>query len=262
MTAGPRWDDLAPRVASGAAMAVVGALAIWAGGWWFTLLVAAVCGLIVWELARMISPQPAMVPWLLGLGGFGALLLAVPLGGWGLPLLLLPALAGVWLLTRDLYLWAVFATAVPLAGYGLAGLRESAGLIWILWLVAVVVATDIAGYFAGRALGGPKLWPRVSPKKTWSGTAGGWVAAAAVGLVFAAVTAGGAGLVLISVVVSVASQAGDIAESAVKRRFGVKDSSGLIPGHGGVWDRFDALLGAALAVMLLALIADLPAMRF
>lgn len=262
MTAGPKWDDLAPRLVSAAAIALAGGLAIWAGGGWFTLLVAAVCGLVLWELARMVGPHPALVPVLLGLIGGVALLLAVPLGAWGLPLLLVPALAGLWLLPRDLYLWAGFALAIPLAGYGLAGFRDAAGVLWVLWLVAAIIATDVAGYFAGRALGGPKLWPRVSPKKTWSGTIAGWLAAAAVGLVFAALTAAGAGLVWLSVVVSVAGQIGDIAESAVKRRFGVKDSSALIPGHGGVWDRFDALLGAALVMLLLAMIADLPAMRF
>src|SRR5690606_1989766 len=103
---------------------------------------------------------------------------------------------------------------------------------WLFWLVFVVIATDVAGYFAGRAFGGPKFWPGVSPKKTWSGTAAGWMAAALVGAVFLSITTAGRDLIWISACVAFASQLGDIAESAVKRRMGVKDSSALILGHG------------------------------
>ena len=117
----------------------------------------------------------------------------------------------------------------------------------------MVIATDVAGYFVGRIVGGPKFWPKVSPKKTWSGTVGGWVAAAAVGAFF-----GGWPLILVSVVTSFFSQMGDAAESAIKRRTGVKDSSNLIPGHGGLMDRFDALMGASLFIMLVGAIVGLP----
>jgi phosphatidate cytidylyltransferase len=113
------------------------------------------------------------------------------------------------------------------------------------------VVSDVAGYFAGKALGGPKFWPGISPKKTWSGTAAGWAGAACVGAAFARPLEAGAVLIPVSVLVAFAGQMGDIAESAVKRMQGVKDSSALIPGHGGVLDRFDAMLGAALAVGLM-----------
>ena len=115
----------------------------------------------------------------------------------------------------------------------------------------VVVVTDVAGYFAGRIIGGPKFWPAVSPKKTWAGTTAGWLAAAVVGVVFGIGSGVMGTLVLASVLLSFASQLGDIAESAIKRRVGVKDSSTLIPGHGGLLDRFDGMLGAALALLLL-----------
>ena len=118
----------------------------------------------------------------------------------------------------------------------------------VFWLIAVVVTTDIAGYFAGRIIGGPKFWPRVSPKKTWSGTVAGWIAAAAVGALFAGAL--GNGIIWLSVLVSFAGQMGDAAESALKRSKGVKDASALIPGHGGVFDRFDAMMGAALFITL------------
>jgi phosphatidate cytidylyltransferase len=106
----------------------------------------------------------------------------------------------------------------------------------------VVLASDVAGYFAGRVLGGPKFWPHVSPKKTWSGTVAGWVLAALVGWAFMGPLGADAGLIGASVLLAFAGQMGDIAESAIKRRRGVKDSSDLIPGHGGVLDRFDALI--------------------
>ena len=125
----------------------------------------------------------------------------------------------------------------------------------------MVVVTDVAGYFAGRMIGGPKFWPKVSPKKTWSGTAAGWVGAALIGALFLSFTNAGRDLIWISAVLAFASQMGDIAESALKRRMGVKDSSALIPGHGGLFDRFDGLLGAALLMLLVALIVDVPEVR-
>ena len=120
-------------------------------------------------------------------------------------------------------------------------------------MLLCVIATDVAGYFVGRIVGGPKFWPRVSPKKTWSGTVGGWVAAIIVGAAFDMFFVQvGPEIILLSVAVSFAGQMGDIAESAFKRRMGVKDASALIPGHGGYWDRFDALLGASLFMILMA----------
>ncbi|MES2549277.1 MAG: phosphatidate cytidylyltransferase, partial [Pseudomonadota bacterium] len=155
---------------------------------------------------------------------------------------------------RDRRLAGAYALAIMLAGYGLIDLRETGGGPMILWLVAVVVASDVLGYFAGRMLGGPKFWERVSPKKTWSGTVAGWIGAGLVGLVM--VLAAGASwlLVPLSALVAFAGQLGDIAESWVKRRAGVKDASNLIPGHGGVLDRFDAMIGAVVAVLALGLL--------
>jgi phosphatidate cytidylyltransferase len=110
-------------------------------------------------------------------------------------------------------------------------------------------------------IGGPKFWPAISPKKTWSGTVAGWIAAAVVGMVFLRFTTAGPDLPWISAALSLASQMGDIAESAIKRRMGVKDSSHLIPGHGGLLDRFDGLLGASLLMLLVALIVIVPEVR-
>ncbi len=134
----------------------------------------------------------------------------------------------------------------------------------LFWLLLVVWATDIGAYAAGRAIGGPKLWPSVSPKKTWAGLLGGMVAAAAAGAGVAHYS--GASVVLlagISAALAVVAQAGDLAESSVKRYFGVKDSSGLIPGHGGVLDRLDGLLAASpvVAVLYLAMRSGLDQWR-
>lgn len=249
MSGSARWHDLAPRVVSGVTLAAGGALILWLGGWVFTLAACLVCGVMAWEASRMFAgPAPVQDGALSAAAVFLAALLQ---GLFVLPLLGASALVAAGRAGRDKGLCLVFHLWLLLAVMALIVLRNDAGLAVALWLVAVVVATDVAGYFAGRILGGPKFWPAISPKKTWSGTVAGWVAAAAVGLVFAPPTGAGVALVPVSVLVAFAGQMGDIAESAVKRRAGVKDSSSLIPGHGGLLDRFDALLGAAVAAVLL-----------
>lgn len=249
MSVTARWSDLAPRVVSGLVMFVLGAAAIWLGGVVFGAVVAVLSGLMVWEGARMFAAPDA--------GRSGVLAAAaVALSLWlpglvVLPLLLAATLVTVSAVDRErgpffaLTLWAL------LGCYAMGQLRAEAGVIWVLWLVAIVVVSDVAGYFAGRSLGGPKFWPRISPKKTWSGTIAGWVGAGIIGAVFAGPTGAGLALIPVSIVVGFAGQMGDIAESAVKRLREVKDSSNLIPGHGGVLDRFDAMLGAALVVVIL-----------
>jgi phosphatidate cytidylyltransferase len=128
--------------------------------------------------------------------------------------------------------------------------RPEDGLATLLWVLALVWATDSGAYIAGRGLGGPKLAPRISPNKTWAGLIGGMIAAAGVGLVAAFLVSDVAAWIaaLLSAALAVVEQAGDLFESAVKRHFGVKDSSRLIPGHGGVLDRVDGLLAVSLAV--------------
>jgi phosphatidate cytidylyltransferase len=254
-----RWGDLRTRVISAAVMVAVGAAEIWLGGPSFSALVVALSALMLWELATITAPVQRRRPVTLALAGGLCLTLAVamPPGLWTAALLV-PALALALTPRRDRRISAGYGAAVMLAGYGLIALRMEQGTPAILWLVAVVVASDVLGYFAGRMLGGPKFWPRISPKKTWSGTIAGWIGAAAVGAGFVAAGMAGPGLILLSPLVAFAGQMGDIAESWIKRRTGVKDSSNLIPGHGGVMDRFDALTGAVVAVMLLGLLFDLP----
>lgn len=238
-----RWADLGPRIISALVLAAVGLGAVWQGGAVFAALVAIACGAILWEVARMLAPgQPGPGQTLAVLGAL-AVLLAVfqPFAyAWlGIPVLAL--LAGA-LGGGEKPRAAIYVFWVLFAGVGLVALR-GLGLHVILWLVALVVASDVLGYFAGRIIGGPKFWPKVSPKKTWAGTVAGWLGAGVVGWFF--MSSLGPGAVWLSVILAFASQMGDAAESALKRHAGVKDSSALIPGHGGVFDRFDALLGAA-----------------
>ena len=254
-----RWSDLATRVASGVVMVVVGFGALWIGGVVFYVFVALLCAAMVWELVRMLAPEKHQTAFQLGGLAGVAVLLSVFLPIWFvLPILLAPALVGFSQMPQNRALFMVFATVVLLAGFGLISVRDDLGLVWMLWLVLVVVITDISGYFAGRMIGGPKFWPRFSPKKTWSGTAAGWVGAGVIGLVFAQITGAGVGLIAISVAVSFASQMGDIAESAIKRKVGIKDSSNLIPGHGGLLDRFDGMLGAAVFLLVFGQFIGFP----
>jgi phosphatidate cytidylyltransferase len=152
--------------------------------------------------------------------------------------------------------WAVAGPLYAgLPAIALAAVRAAPSGLWlVVFLFAVVWSTDIAAYFTGRAIGGPKLWPAVSPKKTWSGALGGLLAGAVAGVIVAA-AAGAPRLwpvFLVGAVLSIASQGGDLFESSLKRRFGVKDSGWIIPGHGGLLDRVDGLVAAAAAAALVA----------
>lgn len=258
MSDASKWSDLAPRVMSGVAMALAAAVDIWIGGLVFRLTVIALCGLMLWEAARMFGAEQSAALRIGALGAgaftlatFAPFMLVVPL-------LLAAALVGAGQVARERGLFTPFAGWILVAAFSVWALREQAGVIWVAWLALVVIVSDVAGYFAGRMLGGPKFWPRISPKKTWSGTIAGWGAAALVGLCFAGPTQAGMALVPISMLVAFAGQMGDILESFIKRRLGVKDSSNLIPGHGGVLDRLDALLGAAMLVMILWFLRALP----
>jgi phosphatidate cytidylyltransferase len=257
-----RFPDLATRLGSGAVLAAVGIAAIWAGGLWFEGLAVAAATVMIWELARMQAPGDRAGSYALAVLALAALLVSHFLPGpWALAPLLAPGLAAMALRRPGALVFAAYGTAVLLAAHGLVAFRADYGGLWLAWLVAVVVVTDVAGYFAGRLIGGPKFWPSVSPKKTWAGILAGWAGGALVGFVFLGFTTAGRDLPWISAALSFASQLGDIAESAIKRRAGVKDSSQLIPGHGGLLDRFDALLGGALFMLVVSFFVVVPVAR-
>lgn len=251
MTFAAQWTDLRVRILSGLAVLAVGLSAVWCGGIPVRLLASGAAGLMIWELARMQAPDRPAEARLSG--ALATVALAAVLWRhdvcW-MVVLLLPA-AGLLLMPgRDRLLHAIYAALLMLACYAFVAFREGFGLAFALWLLLIVVASDVLGYFGGRIIGGPKFWPRLSPKKTWSGTVSGWAGAAVVGLAFAALYREPVNLVVLSVLTAFAAQMGDIAESWIKRRAGVKDSSALIPGHGGVLDRFDALIGASVFILL------------
>lgn len=251
------WDDLKPRAISAVVMAVVGAGAVWAGGIWFTAVIAICSGIMVWELVRMIAPDFGSEA--LQAGVIATIVLLSTLF---LPdaltaiFLVLPAVVLLNALKTKRLIYFSYTLLILVAGYVFIALRQQdLGLVWLAWVLLIVITSDLAGYLAGRLLGGPKFWPRVSPKKTWSGTIAGWIGAAIVGFImFSSVQ-----LALASMLVAFAAQMGDIAESAIKRKCGVKDSSNLIPGHGGFLDRFDGMLGAAALVFVLMLLTDFMA---
>lgn len=246
--------DLKIRLVSALVLMAVTVGAVWAGGIVFAALAALAAGLILYEWAAMVGPfsirvadKAAIVftafsvfaairdP-VASLGGLAAVAAALVIAGQMDPAL------------RRLGFGVLYAGLPGLAAVVLRndGGEDSFGLAAIAYVCAVVWATDSAAYFAGRLTGGPKLWPRVSPKKTWSGALGGLAAAIAAGVAVGAL-AGLSSLAilgLIAAALSIVSQAGDLFESAMKRRSGVKDSGWIIPGHGGIMDRVDGLVVA------------------
>lgn len=275
-------NNLIVRTASALVLIPLVITAAYLGHPWFDLLVIFFAGIMAWEWSRIAGrrrnpddPQPAarlaVNNWapasLLSIAIVLIILLIdrfpeyIPLGisSW---ILIVAGAFGAVLVTwpghRRRSLWfglGILYVAVP--AMAMLWVRDdpvtSQGIQLLCWILALVIATDTGAYAAGRSLGGPKLAPRISPNKTWSGLLGGIVAAALVGLI--------AGLILnlpsiwklmiLSSGLAVIEQVGDLAESAFKRRFGMKDSSHIIPGHGGVLDRVDGLLAVSVAVAAL-----------
>ena len=260
-----KFSDLKVRILSAVVLMVFAAAMIVAGGHFVAELVALGVALMLWEYRRFLVPDMTLTDprlWLycgLGIAVVGVLeIISVP-AALGVAAI---GMAIVALVERRNALWLAPGLAYIALGLSImilirAGLDN--GLARILWIILVVIAADVGGYFAGRIFGGPKLWPRVSPKKTWAGSIGGIVLAGLMGAIF---WIGGwipqPQIVLTSALIAAASQAGDLLESWIKRRYGVKDSSSLIPGHGGLLDRFDGLLGALWAYGLLALAGIVP----
>lgn len=264
------WSDLSSRVASGLLMALAALASAWFGGPIFALfwMVAALAVLAEW--LAMVTGAWAVAPPLFV--GFVAIVAAVLLAHLGYTLAsaaaALAGLAIVFLLLRGRPHATLAALGVPYAAATAVPaviLRADPleGGLAIAFLFAVVWGTDIMAYFTGRTLGGPKLWPAVSPKKTWSGFLGGtfFGAGAGVGVAFVAGLTELPVIFGIGVALAVISQGGDLLESSLKRQFGVKDASRLIPGHGGVMDRLDGFIAAGLLAVVIGLLRDplLPA---
>ena len=265
-----RWSGLGLRVLTGALLAPPVLLAVYLGPPYSDALLIVAGGIAAWEWTRLCrqghwdlcvsiavasvvlsvaaaaSGAPTVAGWLAAAGAMAVLLCAARKGAQA---------EAAWASLGVAYLAPAFLAFQWLRGQGDGGLGNGGladeGLWTVMWLIALVWATDVGAYFAGRQLGGPKLLPAVSPKKTWAGLGGGMLAAAGVGLVAAELGRGvsvgpGWALALASAALAIVAQLGDLLESSLKRRFGVKDSSALIPGHGGLLDRIDGLLSVVL----------------
>ncbi len=258
-------SDLKIRALSALVLAPIVLGAVWLGDLPFLLMIAVAIILMACEWARLTcAPNWYIEGCILAVSGVAAAQLIVQSGETSgvlqISLVCVTILAGMsligfmgWVRGEQLR-WRLLG--VPYISLGPASLvwlrgQENVGLTLILWLLLVIWAMDIGAYFAGRAIGGPKLAPRVSPNKTWAGLIGGMTSAAIVGGAVASVSGFRPVLLLavVSALLGAWSQAGDIAESYVKRHFGVKDMSNLIPGHGGILDRLDGLLFAAPAMV-------------
>lgn len=257
------------RVVSATVLAPMAIVAAYLGGWVFIVVCALAAGAVLWEWTqlvargaepRILAPGLAALAVAAALAGtsaasaaicaiaIGAVLAGVMVAFW--PRREVPQVTPAWGAGGVIYAGIVLLCPALLRG------DPDYGLLALLFLFAVVWATDIFAYLVGRSIGGPLLWPRLSPNKTWSGAFGGFLGGVAAGVAVAYASGGTRGAVAgaLAFALSLVAQCGDLFESAIKRRFGVKDTGHLIPGHGGVMDRLDGFLVAAFAAVLIGIL--------
>ena len=248
--ASKKWADLPTRFVSAAALLIVFAIALTAGRIGILTFGFVVVVAMQWELAQMFGLSGRKLFAVTAVAVLGWLPMIVqPLilyAGTTLPSVagFLPILIGAALVKSQRGIYICYGAFVTLGMVSFWYLALNFGSFGIGILAAVVVLSDVGGYVAGRIIGGVKFWPSISPKKTWSGTIAGWILSALLGF-FLVQSSGEEWMVAVAVAVAFGAQLGDIAESWIKRRVGVKDSSNLIPGHGGFLDRFDGFIGGA-----------------
>lgn len=256
--------ELASRIASGVVLAALALGLTLHGVTSFAVLVAIVALVMSWEWARVVRGTGLDIAfWIQAVCLLGAVVLT--LSGYAAMAAVVIALGAIVVLPlragADAGLSALGVAYVGLPAIALVWLRTGTpphGLAAVLFLFLVVWTTDIAAFVFGRSIGGPKLAPRISPGKTWSGLVGGVTAAAAAAAAFGAFWVGSGQLRLgvIALLLALVAQAGDLAESALKRRFKIKDSSALIPGHGGFMDRMDSIVPVSVIAALVGLSVD------
>lgn len=258
-----RSDGLLFRVISGVVLAALALAFVYAGQAPFAALVLVIAWLMSWEWGRVVRAAGVDTPLLVhGIAVSGAILVAAL----GVPALaLLPLLTGTIIVAllrfgETARLSALGVPYVGLPAVSLIWLRgdESFGLLAVLFVFLCVWTTDTAAYAIGRLVGGPLLWPRISPRKTWAGFTGGVAASGVAGALLAFAIASGSVIPLAvgGVALGLAAQAGDLLESALKRGFGVKDASQLLPGHGGFMDRLDGLVVAATVAAVFGMLVN------
>jgi phosphatidate cytidylyltransferase len=235
-------------------------LLVWVGGWWFTAFILVAGLLVLREWNTMTGVAPVLFP--LGATAIVAAVILANLDMDGIAIVAILSVAFVlWLIgwaRKEDATWiagGVFYAGLPLIAVIMIRNSQDQALAAIIFIFATVWVTDSAAYLSGRTIGGAKLWPAVSPNKTWAGLIGGMVGAAAFGAVFAVVS-GLSDLIWLAAlgaILAIVSQGGDLFESSVKRRFGVKDSGKIIPGHGGIMDRVDGMVAAALFAAMIGI---------
>ena len=254
-----RAGEIGIRAASALVLAPAAVLGIWAGGVWFLGLMMVACGLLAIEWAMMSARHAWRV--MAGAVAFGlfAAMIAAHVEQLSLSLVMLvfcAAAAGVFARSRGQEALDA-AYGVLYLGWPavlLIWLRDGStdvGLYWTVFAFVIAWSSDIMAYLVGSTVGGPKLWPRFSPNKTWSGFLGGLAAGMVAGTLMATVFDMGLGAIwggALGLATAIATMAGDLWESALKRRYGVKDAGNLIPGYGGLLDRVDGLMFAAVVV--------------
>lgn len=255
-----KWRDLSVRVASAVVLIPIVLAITWAGSIWYACLVASMAVFMAVEWTKLVhGSQPVQLA-LHILAAVAASILPLVIGTAAvlgcIALLWVASLAYQLALLGRLGPWPVLGIPyIALAALSVIVLRNSGdhGLLSVYWLLFVVWGADTFAYFAGRTIGGPKLMPSISPRKTWAGLGGAIVGGILCSMVFA-LAAGLPSIVWLAAMgalLAVVEQAGDFFESALKRRAGVKDSSALIPGHGGMLDRVDGLVAAAMAAAMI-----------
>jgi phosphatidate cytidylyltransferase len=267
--AGSDAHNLLLRIASTVVLAPAVVGLAYLGGWFFLVLCTLAAAGILWEWARLVAGRPDQR---IVLPGWAALLAALAFAGTDQSASAAVALAAGAVLAGILgfavsagrdhaghALWTaggVVYAGIAFFGPALLRRQNELGFLAFLFVAAIVWMTDICAFAVGRTFGGPMLWPSVSPNKTWSGAIGGLVGGIAGGVLVAYV--GGIGRLAIvgvlALLLSASAEAGDLLESAIKRRFGAKDTGRLIPGHGGLMDRLDGFVAASLVALLIGLL--------
>jgi len=270
LDAGPNRSHIKARIISAAVLAPVVIGVIFLGSPWFDALIVLAVALMGFEWGRMAFAGPRIQVFFFSCAlALVALLTGTSSGGTAVLVMIGGAVAvsvSLLLCGRNPVLLSVIAfCGIGATGVGLIWLRglPEIGIELLIWLLVTVWATDTGAYFSGKTIGGPKLAPQISPGKTWAGLIGGVVLAAAWGAAFASFSEIGSpfALALVSAVLALFAQAGDLSVSVAKRRFAVKDAGRLIPGHGGLLDRADGLIGTAplVAAMMALLGGEIPA---
>lgn len=257
---GLRGSELVLRICSASVLVPLAIGTAYVGGWPFALFWGLAAMGMLWEWTSLVAraDQRSVLA-----TGAASLALAVALAVTGYLLaavivLAMGALGAAALALAERRMWVAggipYAGALAVAPIVLRSDNEN-GFLAVIFLFAIVWTTDIAAYFVGRTVGGPKLMPQVSPKKTWAGALAGVVAAVVVALAIVKVAAQTDlfSIAMLAVALSVFAQGGDLFESFLKRRFGAKDSSHLIPGHGGLMDRLDGFVTASVVAALIGL---------